>query len=209
MDAPTVAGTELQEMSQGESAYARLLDAIRDGEFQPGDRLREIDVAARLSLSRTPVREALRKLESDGIVEHRPRIGAVIRRLSQTEVVELYEMRLVLEELWSQLCEQGASVEVTHYLTNFEESRATFYSIEIDGGINVRIVRGLSVNVSGGVEFIHDQLYLPKSDASDEDILLGRISLPTSYEFNFEVGLNYSFGSIFNSVVNPRFGSWF
>ena len=40
--------------------------------------------------------EALRKLESDGIVEHRPRIGAVIRKLSQTEVVELYEMRLVL-----------------------------------------------------------------------------------------------------------------
>ena len=63
---------ELQDMSQGEAAYARLYAAIRAGEFKPGDRLRETEVAAKLSLSRTPVREALRKLESDGIVEHRP-----------------------------------------------------------------------------------------------------------------------------------------
>lgn len=104
-----MARIELQEMSQGEAAYERLLAAIRDGEFQPGDRLREIDVAARLSLSRTPVREALRKLESDGIVEHRPRIGAVIRRLSQTEVVELYEMRLVLERTAAEMAARHAS----------------------------------------------------------------------------------------------------
>ena len=96
-------------MSQGEAAYARLLSAIRDGEFQPGDRLRETDVANRLSLSRTPVREALRKLESDGIVEHRPRIGAVIRKLSQTEVVELYEMRLVLERTAAEMAARHAS----------------------------------------------------------------------------------------------------
>lgn len=96
-------------MSQGEAAYARLLTAIRDGEFQPGDRLRETDVANRLSLSRTPVREALRKLESDGIVEHRPRIGAVIRKLSQTEVVELYEMRLVLERTAAEMAARHAS----------------------------------------------------------------------------------------------------
>ena len=98
-----------QEMSQGEAAYARLLSAIRDGEFQPGDRLREIEVAERLSLSRTPVREALRKLESDGIVEHRPRIGAVIRRLSRAEVVELYEMRLVLERTAAEMAAKHAS----------------------------------------------------------------------------------------------------
>jgi DNA-binding GntR family transcriptional regulator len=103
-----VTGNELQEMSQGEAAYERLLTAIRDGDFQPGDRLREIDVAARLSLSRTPVREALRKLESDGIVEHRPRIGAVIRRLSQPEVVELYEMRLVLERTAAEMAARHA-----------------------------------------------------------------------------------------------------
>mgnify|MGYP001803161590 CR=1 FL=1 len=85
------------DMSQGEAAYARLLKEIRAGAFQPGDRLREVEVADRLALSRTPVREALRRLEADGIVEHRPRLGAVIRQLRHAELVELYELRTVLE----------------------------------------------------------------------------------------------------------------
>ena len=100
---------ELQDMSQGELAYHRLHAAIRAGQFRPGDRLREVDVASILTLSRTPVREALRKLESDGIVEHRPRLGAVIRTLSQPEVVELYEMRLVLERTAAQMAAKHAS----------------------------------------------------------------------------------------------------
>ncbi|MEO9825840.1 MAG: GntR family transcriptional regulator [Paracoccaceae bacterium] len=90
-------------MSQGELAYHRLLSAIQEGAFQPGDRLRETDLAERFDLSRTPVREALRKLEADGIVEHKARIGAVIRSLSHSEVVELYEMRLVLERTAAEL----------------------------------------------------------------------------------------------------------
>lgn len=99
----------LQEQSQGEAAYQRLHGAIRSGVFQPGDRLREIEVADRLSLSRTPVREALRKLESDGIVEHRPRMGAVIRTLTHAEVVELYEMRIVLERTAAEMASKHAS----------------------------------------------------------------------------------------------------
>ena len=90
-------------MSQGELAYHRLLSAIQNGAFQPGDRLRETDLATRFDLSRTPVREALRKLEADRIVEHKARIGAVIRSLSHGEIVELYEMRLVLERTAAEL----------------------------------------------------------------------------------------------------------
>ncbi|WP_299369058.1 GntR family transcriptional regulator [uncultured Tateyamaria sp.] len=97
------------EKSQGETAYDRLLTAIRSGEFAPGDRLRETDVATRLGLSRTPVREALRKLEADGIVEHRPRLGAVIRKLSHSELVELYEMRIVLERTAAQMATKHAA----------------------------------------------------------------------------------------------------
>lgn len=95
-------------MSQGEAAYHRLIEAIRNGAFRPGDRLRETDVAARLSLSRTPIREALRRLEADGIIEHRPRLGAVIRSLSHTELVELYEMRVVLERTAAELAARHA-----------------------------------------------------------------------------------------------------
>ena len=95
--------------SSGEAAYASLIDALRSGDFAPGDRLREEDVAKRLNLSRTPVREALRRMENNGIVEHRPRIGAVIRKLSQTEVVELYEMRIVLERTAASMAAQHGS----------------------------------------------------------------------------------------------------
>ncbi|WP_299043246.1 GntR family transcriptional regulator [uncultured Tateyamaria sp.] len=98
-----------RDMSQGETAYAQLLAAIRRGEFGPGDRLRETDVAERLTLSRTPVREALRRLEADGIVEHRPRLGAVIRQLSHTELVELYEMRTLLERTAAEMAAKHAA----------------------------------------------------------------------------------------------------
>lgn len=96
------------DQSQGEAAYAAIHRAIAQGEFSPGDRLRETEIGARLNLSRTPIREALRRLESDGIVEHRARIGAVIRTLDHTEVVELYEMRAVLERTAAQMAAKHA-----------------------------------------------------------------------------------------------------
>lgn len=99
----------LQDMSQGDVAFLKLLDAIKSGDYQPGDRLREVEIADRLSLSRTPIREALRKLEAEGIIEHRPRLGAVIRTLSHTEVVELYEMRLVLERTAAEMAAKHAN----------------------------------------------------------------------------------------------------
>lgn len=119
-----MAGSELQEMSQGELAYARLVEAIRAGVFGPGDRLRETDIAERLSLSRTPIREALRKLEADGIVEHRARIGAVIRRLSHSEVVELYEMRVVLERTAAEMAAKHAAAAEIDALEALNEAIA-------------------------------------------------------------------------------------
>lgn len=92
--------------SSGALAYDKLLESLRSGVFSPGDRLREEEVSEALGLSRTPVREALRRLEADRIVEHRPRIGAVIRSLTYTEVVELYEMRLVLERTAAEMAAQ-------------------------------------------------------------------------------------------------------
>lgn len=97
------------EFSQSELAYERLYGAIQQGVFNPGDRVRETDIAARFSLSRTPVRDALRRLEADGIIEHRPRLGAVVRSLSRAEVVELYEMRLVLERTAAEMAAKHAA----------------------------------------------------------------------------------------------------
>ncbi|MDT8344000.1 MAG: GntR family transcriptional regulator [Thermohalobaculum sp.] len=93
---------------QGQSAYLRLLDEIRRGALPPGARLRESELAERLGISRTPVREAIRMLESDGLVVHAPRAGATVRRLDHSEVVELYEMRAVLEGAAARLAARAA-----------------------------------------------------------------------------------------------------
>lgn len=94
---------------QGQSVHARLLDEIRLGQIIPGSRLRETDLAERLGISRTPVREAIRMLEADGLVVHIPRQGATLRRLSYAEVMELYEMRVVLEGTAARLAARSAS----------------------------------------------------------------------------------------------------
>lgn len=94
---------------QGNSVYQRLLDEIREGALLPGDRLREIDLSERLGVSRTPVREAIRQLEADGLVTHVPRQGASVRSLSYAEVMELYEMRAVLEGTAALLAARAAS----------------------------------------------------------------------------------------------------
>lgn len=96
-------------LPQGQSAYDRLLDDIRLGALPPGARLREVELAERLGLSRTPIREAIRRLEADGLVEHLPRQGASLRRLGYAEVMELYEMRAVLEGTAARLAARAAS----------------------------------------------------------------------------------------------------
>ncbi|MCH8467222.1 MAG: GntR family transcriptional regulator [Roseinatronobacter sp.] len=103
---PSETGSDLP---QGKSAYDRLLDEIRLGTLPPGARLREVELAERLGISRTPVREAIRMLEADGLVEHLPRQGASLRRLSYAEVMELYEMRAVLEGTAARLAARSAS----------------------------------------------------------------------------------------------------
>lgn len=79
-----------------------------------------------------------------------------------------------------------------------------FYSIEFGGGFEVRLFQGLSVELGGEIELIHNQLNLPKGDADLEEILLRQRQLETSYEAGVSFGLRYRFGSIYNNVVNPR-----
>lgn len=97
------------DQSHGRIAYQRVLGQIRSGELRPGDRLTETDLARRLRISRTPVREAIRQLEADGLVTHVPRVGATVRTLDYSEVMELYEMRTVLEATAARMAARAAS----------------------------------------------------------------------------------------------------
>ncbi|MBT8337300.1 MAG: hypothetical protein KJO11_11905 [Gemmatimonadetes bacterium] len=78
------------------------------------------------------------------------------------------------------------------------------YALEFEGGVEVRITQGLSLEIGGNVAFIHNQLNLPKGDADLEEVLLRRRLLETNYEAGLSFGFRYRFGSIFNNVVNPR-----
>ncbi|MFY0660471.1 MAG: GntR family transcriptional regulator [Shimia sp.] len=97
------------ENLQGNAAYRALLSDIQNGHISPGDRLRETDIASQLGVSRTPVREAIRQLEADGLVTHLPRVGATVRKLDYSEVMELYEMRSVLECTAARMAARAAS----------------------------------------------------------------------------------------------------
>lgn len=106
------------ELPQGQTAYRRLLEEIRSGSLPPGTRLREAELSERLKISRTPVREALRLLEADGLVAHLPRLGATVRTLDYPEIMELYEMRSVLEGMAGRLAARAASdVEIAEIKT--------------------------------------------------------------------------------------------
>lgn len=109
---------------QGESAYERLREDIRAGILQPGSRLTETEIAERLAISRTPVREAIRRLESEGLVDHQPRTGAIVRRLDYPEIMELYEMRTVLEATAARLAARAASPMELEELNAINEEMA-------------------------------------------------------------------------------------
>jgi DNA-binding GntR family transcriptional regulator len=95
--------------SRGEIAYGRLKEAIQAGDLTPGQRIRENEMASWLEMSRTPVREALRRLEADGLLTFAPYRGMVISELDHQAVMELYSMREVLEGTAAGLAARHAS----------------------------------------------------------------------------------------------------
>lgn len=83
--------------TRSDAAYRTLKSRILAGDIPRGNPLREHDVAGQLDLGRTPVREALKRLEDEGLLVHEPRRGLVVRSFDRQAVVELYAMREVLE----------------------------------------------------------------------------------------------------------------
>lgn len=93
-------------LSIREHAYLYLKKLILEGEYQAGDRLVERELAAKLNISRTPIREALFRLESQGFVKTVPRKGVVISNISEDEVLEVFTILSSLEVLAVKLAAQ-------------------------------------------------------------------------------------------------------
>lgn len=73
--------------------------------------------------------------------------------------------------------------------------------------MSLRIAKGLSLTFQGDASIVNDQLSLPKGGVSDTDILLRRKMTETKFSYYSYFGISYTFGSIYNNVVNPRFGN--
>ncbi len=115
-----------QNTSRAEYVYQHLREAIRDGTFQQGDRLREDDIARSLGVSRTPVREALRRLQARGLLDVGSGRGLGIVELSRVQVLELYAMRELLEGAAARLAAQHAmSTDVDYMRHLLDEFRCT------------------------------------------------------------------------------------
>lgn len=82
-----------------EEVYEKLKTDILENKLKPGERLVESDIAKELQISRTPVREALKQLEQDGLVTYFPRRGSVVSEISIEDAIELYEVREYIEGL--------------------------------------------------------------------------------------------------------------
>lgn len=93
----------------------------------------------------------------------------------------------------------SASLEMAQYFHDLNLNHINFNT-----RCDIRIVRGLSLDINGGLSRIRDQLYISNRDYTDEEILLRLRRLQTDYEYNLRIGFSYTFGSIFNTVVNPR-----
>lgn len=101
--------TKDRKLSRADYAYQQCIQAIEQGQLKPGDRIRELELTEWLEISRTPVREALNKLESEGLVTALPHRGMIITELDYQAIMELYQMREVLESSAAGLAAKHAS----------------------------------------------------------------------------------------------------
>lgn len=120
-------------------------------------------------------------------------------QIQETLWMQQLQIAYQVQEKWGSV---NLSLEGSNYFHDFSKNH-----IELNGYVSVRILKGLSVRVGGSVARINDQLSLVKGEASEADILLQLQELETSYNVNARVGITYTFGSIYNNVVNPRFGN--
>ena len=109
--------------SLGTSVYNELRQRIINGQLKSGERLREVELASLLGVSRTPVREAIKRLESEGFASYVSSRGAIVTELTPEQAVELYAMREILEGAAARFAAQHAypaEIQLLEYLLEAE-----------------------------------------------------------------------------------------
>ena len=122
----------------------------------------------------------------------------IFNKLRETVPEHTVNISLSLKEPWGSL---GASTNFTQQLNHLASYRLGSYT-----EANIRVYKGLSVNMSFEYDRIRNQIYLAQGAVSTDEVLLRIRQLATDYSYYGGFGISYSFGSIFNNIVNPRFG---
>lgn len=139
--------------------FNTLRQAILKGELAPGERLMEIQLADRLGVSRTPIREAIRKLELEGLVLMIPRKGAEVAKISEKSLRDVLEVRRSLEELAIELaCQRMTEEEITL----LEETQEAFRNA---------VNHGDAMGIAESDEHYHDIIYYGTGNARLVQIL--------------------------------------
>ena len=140
--------------------FTTLRRAIITGEFTPGERLMEVSLARQLGVSRTPVREAIRKLELEGLVTMIPRKGAQVSHITEKSLRDVVEVRMVLEEYAVALaCERITSSDCKELARLHEE-----FSLAVE--------KGDVLDIAEKDERFHDAIFR----ATDNDRLISIIN---------------------------------
>ena len=133
------------------------------------------------------------------------RIGFVYNNYIDTTVLfqesesltrQSLDIDLRLRQRWGRV---DAGISGATYLGNLRNNR---FSINLS--TNVRVIKGLSLSVGGRYRIINDQINLPAKEISEQDRLLGNTQLATSFDAELRFGVSYTFGSLFNNVINTR-----
>jgi len=119
------------------AVYEALREGIIDGTLKPGQKIIMSEVAKKFGLSEIPVREAIRRLESDGFVELTPHVGAVVSKIDERELVETYLIRIELEALATRL----AAPHVTSHDIGFLEQKNREMEIAINKNMPEKLGR--------------------------------------------------------------------
>lgn len=136
---------------------------------------------------------------SVGVSSYQYREETIFDKLREVRPTQSFIVGYDVQQPWGTA---DAEVEAASFLDDFEKFR-----LQVNGSLDLRIVRGLELEIGGRASLIRDQLSIVKRDATPEEVLLERRALLTNYRYFAYAGISYTFGSIFNSVVNPRFGT--
>jgi len=114
----------MKHLSLKEVAYQAIREKIMAGAFPPGERIREDQLAAEISMSRTPVREAINQLAAEGLVNNIPRRGIYLRAISTEQLAELLDVRKALETLSVRRCAERSDQDTIQRLEAIQQDFA-------------------------------------------------------------------------------------